>query len=856
MAISHSELNLIENVNDAWTRYLKPAIDDIKQRIEGEVKDQKFSINHLMRFTNIVGHLIQELNFTNEVAELALNIFVDNCENDINTILNPLKDGPFLLELARSWQKYKIFTKIICLLFKYLDNVYFKFEHPTGKDGEMRVQTLQQRAYDIFRDRVFVNRIDQIQNLVLHFIDRDRIGEQVDNTMMKNAVELFIALDPSLVQFYESLENQFLNRAKVYYHQFAHRTIETDTVPEYMIKCEAAFGKENQRVANYMNPITHQKIRKVLDDELLENQTQILFNWQQSGFLALVEEDKIDDLGRMYRLMTHLDNALGINLMAQDFQTHIQSVGQNLMNQIDELEEKKTGQAEDIDQDPNIEIIKEKKAPAKKKQEKKSSGIEKDDKGEELEQKQEQEQVVGAKKKKKKKKTALIRDDEVDEAPIGTEVKIVEAGEGEAVVEAKAGGLQNEIEKLSQVSTFVEQILNLYRRYNRMYVESFQKYTKFNDCIEAAFSDFLNRPTDEFSDQKFVIGRVLAIYVNELMKSQAATALDDQIKTRFHEIATILKFIRDKDTFELSNQYLLSCRILDEGVGTMVQRAAEEAFIFELKETFGVVFTFKLKAMFEDHEKQTEAQIKIDKYLINQSKTLGYKLQVQILTKSNWPKFQNIKINLPDYLRQGLSEFEQFYKETSKIDNVERSLEWIHSQGSMKVQVQFSENKCNFIMQVIQALVLLFFANGATQTIGGIASQLGIEKTEARRNIDSLMGKIPLLVKVNSGSEEDGNELKDDDELMLNKQLHPKKKSFKIPGIPLLNEEVTGKQNQLLIKDRKVQIDSQQLVNSTIVQITSFHPSSNNVRQQIESLISRGYLKRNDANMQLIDYVA
>ncbi|KAA6362625.1 MAG: hypothetical protein EZS28_041848, partial [Streblomastix strix] len=189
MAISKSELNLIENVNDAWTRYLKPEIDDIKQRIEGDANDQKFGFNRFMRFTGVIHRLVQELNFTNEAAELALNIFVDNCENDINTLLNPLRDGQFLLELARRWQKYKQFTKIICALFQYLYNYYFQLEHPTGKEGQKRVQTLQQRAYDIFRDRVFINRIDQIQNLVLHFIDRDRIGEQVDNTMMKNAVE-------------------------------------------------------------------------------------------------------------------------------------------------------------------------------------------------------------------------------------------------------------------------------------------------------------------------------------------------------------------------------------------------------------------------------------------------------------------------------------------------------------------------------------------------------------------------------------------------------------------------------------------------------------------------------------------
>ncbi|KAA6365059.1 MAG: hypothetical protein EZS28_039414 [Streblomastix strix] len=276
----------------------------------------------------------------------------------------------------------------------------------------------------------------------------------------------------------------------------------------------------------------------------------------------------------MYRLMTHLDNALGIDLMATDFKTHIQSVGEIIMNIRDELEEKTTGQAEDRDQDPNIERIKEKEAPTKKEQKKKQSGTEKDD--------EEQQQVVGIKKKKKKKKkTALIRDDDADEAPIGTEARIVEAGEGEAVVEAKAGGLQNELEKISQVSAFVEQILNLYRRYNRMYVESFQKYTLFNDSIKAAFSEFLNRTPGEGKKQ---FEEYLAVYVDELMKSQAATAFDDQIKTRFDEICAVLQYVSNRDTFLKNNQFYLQNRILDQGDNFIAQEQVEREFILKCVE--------------------------------------------------------------------------------------------------------------------------------------------------------------------------------------------------------------------------------------------------------------------------------
>ncbi|KAA6383773.1 MAG: putative Cul4b protein [Streblomastix strix] len=856
MQLSNIEKQEIKTVDQAWTQYLKPMIDDIKDRIEGDVKEQRFSINHMLRFTGVVSYVCSRLESTPKVAQLALKIFEDNCDIDIKGILKPLLSGPYLSELARRWEKYKIFVKIVNILFQYLSVHHFNYDQPTGESGQMRTLTLQQRAYDIFRERIFTNENKTIQRLTLHFIDRDRAGEAVDSTMLKNAVDLFIAMDGTLEKFYIGLEREILNRARQFYQQMAQRTIEQDSVPEYMIRCEEAYALENQRVTNYMNILTQKKMRDVLDDELLKKYANRLIVSKESGFLTLVEHDKVEDLARMYRLMTHLDIRVGIQPMVQDFRIHIESIGENLMLTQDVLPERAAGKRVASGGQADGEGEEEEEKTTKKKK-KKAAIMVKDD--------EEQEQEVGIKKKKKKKKKAeLIRDDDADEAPIGTEARIVEAGEGEAVVEAKAGGLQNELEKLSQVSAFVEQLLNLYKKYNRMYVESFQKYTLFNDSIKAAFTQFLNRTPDE-GKRRFA--ELLAVYVDELMKSQAATALDDQIKTRFDEIVAVLQYVQNRDIFQGRNEALLSRRILDQGSDAMPQEEAEKAFIVKLKQSFGDVFAIRLYNMFSDINDialQTDIQNQFKEYIIDQNIDLGLELQVQILTKAHWQRLQTMTMNLPDNLQNALQSFERFYRDQQS----NRRLEWIHSQGSMLVQVFFEKKKCNITMQVIQALISIKFANGATQTIGGIATQLGIENTEARRHIDSLMGKIPLLVKVNSGSEEDGNELKDDDELMLNKQHQPKKINIRMPRVGLSEESGTKVTTQI-IEERKQSIDIalvhtlricrtmkyNDLVNSVISQITNFHPSGYDVRQRVEDLMTRDFMKRNDKDSDSLDFI-
>ncbi|KAA6389845.1 MAG: putative Cullin 1 [Streblomastix strix] len=672
MALSRIEMNAIKDVNDAWNKYLKPTIEDVKSRIEGNASSTtKFSVNHFMRFTGIVQHLCQTLASTGDVSAKALKVFEDNCTKDINGLLKSLKDGPYLSELARRWEKYKIFVKIACALFQYLDVHHFNFEQPTGSNKEKRIRNLQKRAYDVFREQVFIKQKQDIQRLTLHFIDRERAGEAVDNAMLKNVVDLYVLLDPTLV-FYNSLEMEFLQRARYYYQQLAKKSIDQDTAPEYMIKCETAFGLESQRVGNYMNVLTQKKIREVLDDELLRKYARRLINMKESGFLALVEQDKIEDLARMYRLMTHLDNALGIDLMATDFKTHIQSVGENLMLTQDVLPEKTSGKKGGIrgfnDDDDDDE---ERAITAKKKKKKKKGEMIVD-----AEEGGDQERVVTAK-KKKKKKGLMLRDDEDDGDGITAPVN----EDGEVGADLRGGGQQTEQEALSQVSTFVDQVLTLYRRYNRMYVESFQNFTKFNAAIKDAFTEFLNRTPEE---GKRVFAELLAVYVDELMKSKAATALDEQISTRFDEIVGVLGYIHNKDIFSNRNDYLLSRRILDQGSETMIQEEAEKAFIVKLKQSMGDVFTSKQEGMFRDHAQQIELQTRFRDHLMNKNVDLGLELQVQVLTMSNWPKFTSDKVTVPDNLLQALKAFEQFYNESKPG----QMLEWVHSCGSMGVDVK------------------------------------------------------------------------------------------------------------------------------------------------------------------------
>ncbi|KAA6394952.1 MAG: putative cullin 1 [Streblomastix strix] len=765
MALTLDELNSIRDINDAWTRYLKPTIDEIIKLIDLDPNTVMPNESDISRFTSIIEHLCQKLGSTNEVAEHALNIFVDYCENNIIGVLKSLKDGPYLLELADRWNKFKIFAKIICDLFKYLDNNYFNIERPSGSNGVLLILNLQQRAYNIFKDQIFANQIEMIEHLILDFIDQERSGETVDNSMLKN---MFITLDPTLQQFYKHLEDEFLQRTRSFYQKYSQSMIETETVPDFIIKCENAFNNENERVEKYMNPSTQPKIREILDEELLRKNAHWIVQSKESGFLVLLDHNKIEDIGRMYRLMTHLDNSLGIDAMVQDFRTHIQSAGENLM----------------LTQNVPPRLI------------------------------QEIREVKEEEEEEEKEKEKLIP---------------------------------------SQIYIIVDQVISLFRRVNRMHQELFQNLPQFGTSIQDAFSEFLN---DSRSKYWMKFTESLAIYVDELMKSSLASTLNDQIQTRFDEIVGVLQYVQQKDVFINSHQYLLSQRILNQAIGESEKIEVEKVFIDKLKIRFGDSYTYKLDAMFKDLLPQVKLQQLEDDQ--QQGLNLGFDLQAQILTKASWSILKRENVNLPDNLQQALQSFQHLYKKIKP----EREIEWFPKLGSMVVEVQFAQKKCNITMESTQALVLLNFANGAQLSVNDLSTLLKIDKDEIMMNVISLMSRPPLLIRVYEGSQgQTSIRLKDDDQLKLNKELKPKKKNFRAQRLTDQSQLKTLWLQQLVLDERKTKIDgtivylTRELVNNAIAQITNFIPSSFEVKQRIEDLIEREFLKRAEQNPNIIQCI-
>lgn len=665
-----------------------------------------------------------------------------------------------------------------------------------------------------------------------------------------------------------------------------------------MLKAENAFAVESQRITTYMHSKTHLRIKQVLEQELLKKHAQYLINNKETGFLALVEGNRVEDLARMYRLMARLDIALGIRPMADDFRVHISSVGDNMMLNQDNFTKKAT--TKKVVKKIVKKVIKKAVAAAPAASPDADSAAKAEGAGEDAsassaapaaegsssaateaggeETKKVVKKIVKkiVKKVVKKAASASASGEESSAMSVSSSAPSSSSSSSHSDGDDGAGGDENgDTSQASMIYEFVDSIVALYRRYNNLYLHAFQRNSDFHTAIKTAFTEFLNRASDA---KPFPV--LLAVYVDEFLKSKNAQQADEAVHQRFDEIASLLSFVHEKDKFSAMSRTLLSKRLLDQsGGGSLIQEDAEKALILRLKQQFGNTFTAKMEGMFTDHATASETQEQFRQHLADNNIKLGLELDVQILTQSHWPPFDTKQIQLPAEMAYAVQQFNEYYK----IYKKDRNLLWVHSYGSLVLGVRFAKKTCDVTMNTQQAIVLAQFNEGPA-TVRNLATAVGFDVDVLKNIVASMMQKkMPVLLirddtaSSSSSSSEDEEakakggmqQLQDTDTLEFNSAMVTAKKKFKLPAPNVITDKTINTIREEVDGERKYQLDAAlvrimkakrvmqhlDLVTEVISQLTFFKPTGTEIKQRIEDLILREYIERDSKNRNTLKYL-
>ncbi|WOL18867.1 cullin-1-like [Canna indica] len=249
------------------------------------------------------------------------------------------KHDEFMLrELVKRWLNHKVMVRWLSRFFHYLDRYFI---------ARRSLPPLNEVGLTCFRDLVYQEIKGKVKDAVISLIDQEREGEQIDRALLKNVLDIFVEIGLGNMECYENdFEADLLKDTAAYYSRKASNWILEDSCPDYMLKAEECLKREKDRVAHYLHSSSEQKLLEKVQHELLFAYASQLLEKEHSGCHALLRDDKVDDLSRMYRLFCRIPR--GLDPVSQIFKQHVTAEGTALVKQAEDAASNKKAEKRDI----------------------------------------------------------------------------------------------------------------------------------------------------------------------------------------------------------------------------------------------------------------------------------------------------------------------------------------------------------------------------------------------------------------------------------------------------------------------------------------------------------------------------
>ncbi|CAJ2632066.1 unnamed protein product [Trifolium pratense] len=314
-------------LDKGWA-HMQSGITKLKRILEGLPEPQFSSEEYMMLYTTIYNMCTQKPpnDHSQELYEKYRGCFDEYIRTTVLSAVRDKHDEFMLRELVLRWSNHKVLVRWLSRFFHYLDRYFV---------ARRSLPPLNAVGLSAFRDLVYMDVRANARKAVIEIIDKEREGEQIDRSLLKNVLDIFVEIGMGeMVHYEQDFEVQMLEDTAGYYKSKATIWIESDSCPDYMLKAEDCLKRERERVSHYLHTSTEQKLVEKVQDELLVNRANQLLEKEHSGCRALLRDDKVDDLSRMYRLYHKIPK--GLDPVANVFKQHITDEGTALVQLAEE----------------------------------------------------------------------------------------------------------------------------------------------------------------------------------------------------------------------------------------------------------------------------------------------------------------------------------------------------------------------------------------------------------------------------------------------------------------------------------------------------------------------------------------
>ncbi|CAI0466801.1 unnamed protein product [Linum tenue] len=318
--------NMEIELEQGW-EIIERGITRLKNILEGLPEPKFSSTNYMELYTTVYNMCTQK---PHDYSQQLYDRYRESIEDYINSMVLPSlreKHDEFLLrELVKRWANHKVMVRWLSRFFHFLDRKFCP---------QRSLPLLNEVGFNCFRNLLYCSYDTDLVSPVFRLIKSEREGEQIDRALLKNILDIFVEIGMGQMDYYENdFEDAMLKDTAAYYSRKASNWILEDSCPDYMLKAEECLKREKERVSHYLHSSSEPKLLEKVQNELLSVYGNQLLEKEHSGCHALLRDDKVNDLSRMFRLFSKIPR--GLEPVSSIFKQHVTGEGTALVKQAED----------------------------------------------------------------------------------------------------------------------------------------------------------------------------------------------------------------------------------------------------------------------------------------------------------------------------------------------------------------------------------------------------------------------------------------------------------------------------------------------------------------------------------------
>ena len=437
-----------------------------------------------------------------------------------------------------------------------------------------------------------------------------------------------------------------------------------------------------------------------------------------------------------------------------------------------------------------------------------------------------------------------------------------------AYIEKRGNALRENKEIYKDPKKMVPQLIDLQKEINTLVKNCFKNNDILQSAKDRAFYEFMK--ADYYSKQ-------VAFFLDFCMRAGFKGKDEASISNTLDDIIGLFKNLNTKYVFQKETEKKMSDRLIK---GATLSVNNEKNFVSKLKQESDISLVSKMVGMLNDLEKNKQ-ETEDYRRTLSKGTPNGIKFNVQVISNGAW-EIDNkhiIKMNLPQFFSTCMEDFEGYYLRRYK----EHKLIWYLNISKLEIQYLYLQNRNISISTLPQAIILLALEKAGNKSVKALAKDLECDISIVKDAIEGLIYNKAFNPKCQNdqgvliSTTSTNQNFNDTDEFKINDKFVSIKQKFTTIPMPkkkteeeIKNEDKTSEEDYKRYRDYLIQSNLTRIMKSRIGQVTThnwlvsetakqidrFKAQPQQIKDNIEKLIEKNYIKRDEKNKGCYEYVA